>query len=172
MRPAVISGVIILAVGGHVGYYDVYLKSQQEVHHIEEQIRTTQATQESKTELAASMQTIERYRKRLAPQPDVDWLVKQVTDIAKEQGLQLPEIHPQPEERLEYGTRLTVSLRLTCSYQELGRFVSRLESHEYFLHVDTLSIQHEQPPSSGPLDLHLTVSTCYVPPPSVGGEGV
>ncbi len=108
---------------------------------------------------------MELYRRRLAPEQDVVWLLRTVGELANEADIHLSTISPQPPKHRGEFTQVSVSLRLTASYHQLGQFLSRLESAEHLLRVDKLNLS---PKASGDgaseADVDLVVSTMYLPP--------
>lgn len=162
LKPSMVSGIIVLALAGYVGYHSAYVRPRKAVEQIHQQLREAREEQALKTRVAASLQTLEQQREQLALRPDPDWFLTEVGAVAKEAGVQVVSISPQPPREGADATVLVVSLRLTTTYHQLGRFLSRLESQDRLIHVDELQVTPDQG-FSGTSHVSLTLSTVYVP---------
>jgi len=163
MKPAWISGIIVLVLAGYLGYNTVYLKGRQELSKFREQLRQHEQTQELRKQVARSLDEVERLRKRLPPEPDTEWLVREVGKLAEEAGVRLTSIIPQNPKALHEFTQLSVSLQFGISYHQLGKFLSAIENAKLFIHVDDLEMTRGQDGSQSAL-VRMTLSTWYVPP--------
>lgn len=160
MKPSVISGVAILVVSGLFGYQRVYVSSRQELSRLREQLREQQQAQELRVQLARSLQELERFQQQLPPEPETEWLIREVGRLAQKAGVQLASITPQNPTKLDAFTRVAVTLQFQASYHQLGEFVSAIENATSFLRVDQLEVSGGQQRTTPIL---LTVSTVYVP---------
>lgn len=160
MKPALVSGAIVLAFAGYFGYNHVYLQEQQEVSKLREQLTEQQQTQELRSQVALSLEQIERFRKRLPTEPETEWLVREVGRLAEEAGVHLTSIVPQSPKKLEEFTHLAVALQFAASYHRLGKFISILENSPAFLKVEALEVSRVQGATA---QVGLTVSTLYSP---------
>ena len=161
MRPSVISGALVLCIAGYFGYNVIYRRNQQQLERLQAQLAEQQETQNLRVQVAQSLKQIEQFRKRLPPQAETEWLVSQVNRLAEGAGLQLTSVTPQPTRSIQEFTWLSVTVRFTSPYHQLGQFVSTLENAEPFLRIDGLEIS---PPRQGQaVDIRMTVSTLYVP---------
>ena len=160
MKPTLLSGIIVLVLAGHLGYHTVYLPYQHKVRELQEQFAKQRQTHELQAKLAKSFEALEQLRTVLAAQPDTEWLVRAVGELAEEAGLQLTSIVPQSPKILQEFTRLSVNLQLVTSYHQLGKFISLLERSKSFLKVDDLDIARRE---EGMAQVRMTVSTLYVP---------
>jgi Tfp pilus assembly protein PilO len=161
-----ISGAIVLALAGHFGYHHIYLKGQEEIRQARDVLQKAQALGGGKSQLASSLWVAEEYRKQLAPEGDVDWLVQEVGRIAQEAEVQLAAISPQRPRDIDGYTHLAVSLKFASSYHQLGHFLSRLESLPHHIRVEELEVTRADSSEQG-IAIQLLLSTLYVPPLTV-----
>lgn len=161
LKPAMVSGLLIAAITGYVGYHAIYLKQQGQLRVMQAQLQEQQQTQALREQVAGALSEVERLRKHLPQELDTGWLGREVNRLAEEAGIQLASITPQSPRKLEAATVLTVTLRLTTSYHRLGKFVGMLESAPTFLQVNEAILTRN---ADGMADVQLTVSTLHVPP--------
>ena len=163
LKPSVISGIIVLALSGYVGYDVAYVRPREAVERIQQQLKEAREEQALRTRVALSLQTLEQKRTQLALRPDPDWFLTEVGAVTKEAGIQVTSISPQSPKPGADGTALFVSLQVITTYHQLGRFLSRLESRPRLIRVDQLDVTPEQG-FSGKVRVHLVLRTLYVPP--------
>ena len=168
MRPAVLCGVVVVALAGYLGYYGIYLPDQRKLSTLREQLTKEQETQELAGGLVHSLEEVEQLRKRLPQAPETERLLQEVGRIAQQEGVQLISIVPQEPKGLQDVTRLAVTLKFVSSYHQLGRFVSGLENAPLFLLVETLNLSRDREDVA---HVEMTVSTVYVPPLTSAVEG-
>ena len=170
MNQTLLLGLIGVALAGLFGYHGIYASKQEQVRVIQAQITEEQANQQAQARVAGSLQELEQHRKRLAPEPDTSWLVREVVALSKRAGVQLTTINQDVPQAFQKFTRLSVSLQFAASYHQVGSFLDELERSERFFHIDRLEITHpaeeEQPPA-----IQLVVSTLYVPPATTSAVG-
>ena len=162
MKPTLLIGIVEVALAGFLGYNMLYLPKQREVQRVRAQQGEERTHQQTQTEVAAYLQQIERYRKRLPPEPDPAWLVRELVDLAKEPGVQLTSISQDEPQSLGQFTRLAVRLQLSATYHQLGSFLDAVERSDHFMRVDRLDIQQQG--STDRPAIQLTFSTLYVSP--------
>lgn len=168
MKPAVFSGVMVVAFAGYFGYHTIYLRGQQRMSALRAQLTARQQAQVRQGDIARVVSEAAQLRKRLPPAPDTEWLLQEVGKIARQEGVQLASIAPQEPKRLQDATSLSVSLKFTSSYHQLGRFISALENASLFLWIETLDLSRSR---MGTAQVDLTVSTAWVPSLTAAGEG-
>ena len=164
MKASLLSAIIVLAVAGFFGY-KIISEHQSEAQRLREQLQQESELGNRQAQLEESLGLVELYRRRLAPGQDVVWLLRTVGELANEADIHLSAISPQPPKHRGDFTQVSVSLRLTASYHQLGRFLSRLESAEHLLRVDKLNLASKAS-GDGPseAEVELVVSTMYLPP--------
>ena len=162
MKPTLLIGIVEVALAGFLGYNAIYLPKQREVARSHAQQGEERTHQQTQAEVAAYLQQIERYRKRLPPEPDPAWLVRGLVDLAQEPGVQLTSIIQEDPQSVGQFTRVAVQLQVSATYHELGTFLDAVERSDHFMRVDRLDIQQQGSP--GRPAIQLTFSTLYVPP--------
>lgn len=81
------------------------------------------------------------YRQRVPNGRSVSWLLNEVSDMATKEYAEISSIKPgAPEDRGQY-TKLYVVMDIICSYHQLGRFVSRVESSDKFLRIESVNMK-------------------------------
>ena len=81
------------------------------------------------------------YNKRVPQGRGVSWLISHISDIASKQKIEISSIKPGiPEDRGLY-TNLHVVLDIACTYNQLGEFISKIESSEKFLRVESINMK-------------------------------
>lgn len=162
-KPALISGLLVAAIAGYLGHRTIYRDYQRTMTTLRAQLTDQQQTQGLREQAAQSLQEIERFRKQLPPQPETEWLMREVSRLAEEAGIQLTTIlpaNPKKVEGLEGVMTLTVALDFTAPYHQLGKFLSVVESAPVFIRVDELMLARNE---QGRAKVQLTVGTLYVP---------
>ena len=165
MNQTLLLGAIGVALAALFGYHSIYAPKQEQVRVIQEQITQEQGDQQARTDVAALLQHLERYRKRLAPEPDTSWLVREVVALSKRAGVQLATINQDAPQAFQKSTRLGVTFQFTAAYHQVGAFLDELERADHFFRVEHLDINRAQE-ADQPSTVRLVVSTLYVPPVS------
>ena len=169
VKPVVISGLMVAAFASQIGYQG-YREDQREIEQVRAQWQEAQQAQALRATVAKSLDEVARFRKRLPPEPETAWLIREVGRLAESAGVELTSITPQTPRQFQDVTYLAVALRLSTSYHTLGKFLATLESARDFLRVDELEVQQQaggaSAAASRPAQVKLTVSTLYVPDPS------
>ncbi len=161
MNASLLSGVIVLAISGLFGYHNIYMRAQQELRAVREQEQLEGQTQELRTQLAATLEQVERLRKRLSPSPETEWLVEQVGPLAARSGIQFTSINPRAPTAMGEMTSLTVSLQFGATFHDLGAFLSAVESSTAFIRIEELDVS--VPDADGVSQVKLVLTTLHVP---------
>ena len=162
MKPALLIGVIGLALTGLLGYHG-YKRQQERARLIQTQIGQEQANQEAQAEVAALAQQIEQYRAQLSPEPDPSWLARNVTALGRKAGLELTTITQESPQPFAQFTRLAVNLNFSANYHQLGTFFDDLEQSDSFIRVEHLDVSSPKE-TGGRAVVHVVLSTLYLPP--------
>lgn len=165
IQQTLLPGVIIVAFAGFFGYHMVYRPQQAKLAEYPQAFEREQADYQAQADVAALVERIESYRRRLPPEADTSWLVNEVVSVANDVGVQVTRIVPDSPRDLQGVTRLGVSLQVSASYHQLGAFLDRIERAPVFIRVDRADL-------SGASDTHPTsertiqvvLSTLYLPP--------
>lgn len=164
MRPKLVAPIIVLALVAFFGY-KVFSHEHARATRLRDAIQHERTLEDRRVQLERSLELVDAYRKRLAPEAEATWLLQEVGHVATESGVNLSAASPRKPRQLDQFTQLSVALHFTSSYHQLGQFVSRLEAAERFLRVDELTLRMLDPESPDPqADVELVVSTLYMPP--------
>lgn len=169
MKPTLLIGVIGLALTGWIGYHGIYARQQERVHLIQAQVAQEQANQDAQQQVATLLAQIEQYHKRLPPEPDPSWLVREAVAIGQKAGLELTTITKESPQQFQQFTRLAINLHFTATYHQLGTFLDHLEQSDHFIRVEHLAVNGPQE-ARGPASVELVLSTIYLQP-VVSGAG-
>lgn len=161
IKPAVVSAVLVLALAGSLGYYQIHQPTQQKLGELKDQVSLERETQALKESILGGVEEIDQIRRRLPSKPETEWLLRAVGDIAQVEGIQLASIAPEAPQRLQDVARLSVNLRFFTSYHQLGRFISALENSPHFLWIETMEVARGQ--ATGDAQVSLTVSSMWAP---------
>jgi len=81
------------------------------------------------------------YEKRIPESGGVSWLLGEVSDIASKEKIDVVSVKPgSPEDYVLY-TKVSVIVDSSCTYDQLGRFISTVESSEKFLKIENINIK-------------------------------
>ncbi len=164
MNPALISGIIVLALAARVGYVNIYLSGQEEVRHVREEQHRLEEFQNLRLQVASALDRAEHLRTKFGQKAEPDGLMQEVDRLAQKVGVQLGRIGPEQTREASGFLYLAISLEVTCTYHELGRFLSEIESSDtFFIRVDELDVSRIVDPQ-GLAATKLVLSTLYVPP--------
>ena len=119
--------------------------------------------------IRALLKHLDVYQKRIPEKQGISSLLSAVSDMARREQVEIDSIKPDtPEERNLY-TRFAVILDTVSSYEQLGRFLSRIESSNDFMRIESISIKRldsggmskEDMEKFRPFDIktHMVVST-------------
>lgn len=161
IKPAAVTGVIVLALAGTFGYYGIHQPAQQKRQELQEQLSYERETKLLKESIVRGIEEIDALRKRLPAKPETEWLLQAVGELARSQAIQLVSIAPDEPKRVQDAVRLGVTLRFVTSYHQLGQFLSALENSPNFLWIETMDVARDM--ASGGAQVSLTVSSMWVP---------
>lgn len=164
IKPAVVSGVFVLALAGAFGYYGIHQPTQQKRRELQDQLSLERETQVLKEGIVRGIEEIDFLRARLPANAEPESLLQTVGDIARAQGIQLASVAPEDPKRVQDAVRVGVILRFVTSYHRLGKFLSALENSPYFLWIEGMDVARD---STGAAQVTLTVSSMSVPPMTI-----
>ena len=162
MKLTLLVPVIGLALGSFIGYHAMYVPQQGHARLINVKSTQVQADHRAQQEVAALLQQIEPYQKRLPPTPDTSWLVHTVVDLGHNAGLDLSTVTQETPQENPQFTHLEVTLQFAATYHQLGMFLDALERSEHFIRVDALDVTVPRDTDSEAA-IRLTLSTAYLP---------
>ncbi len=163
MKPTLLLAAMGVALTGMFGYHAIYARQQAQLRVIRSQITDAQADQGTQQVAAGLMKELEGYRKRLAPEPDPSWLVRETMSLMNASGLQLTSVAQEAPRAVSTTpfTRLSISLQCRGTYHQVGEFVDRLERAGVFIKVETLDLA--PPVKDGLSTARLVISTVHAP---------
>lgn len=164
IKPSLVSGIIVLAMTGSLGYHTAYVRPREALEHVRKQLREAQQEHELRSHVALSLGTLERERQAFAPKPQPEWLLEEVERLAREFDITVASLTPHPTREWADGTLLIVSAQFHATYHQLGQFMSRLEGSDHLIRVDELEIAPD-PAKPNLAKIRLVVSALYVPLP-------
>lgn len=164
MNPSLISGLIVLALAARIGYVNIYLTGQEEVQRIRTEQKQLEELQSLRMQVTGALEQSERLRVKFGQKSEPDGLVQEVDRLAQKVGIKLSRIGPEQTREASGFLYLAVSLQVTCTYHDLGNFLSEIENSEaFFIRVDELDVSR-LPDAQGFASAKLVLSTLYVPP--------
>lgn len=90
-----------------------------------------------------SEKMIEAY-KRLLVRKDPSFVMNSINNLARDSGIEVLSIKPVSEMQQVFSIRIPYDLTIRAdNYHSLGKFISRLESHQLVLMVDSMSIKYD-----------------------------
>lgn len=130
--------VVVTVVTGVVVIYIPFLNKSKS-------IRADILRQKERNILAGNIRALGKhlklYKKRIPVGRSVSWLLNEVSDMATKEGVEISSVKPgAPENRGRY-TKIYVAIDAICTYGQLGRFISRVESSEKFLRMENINIK-------------------------------
>lgn len=162
MKAPLLTGVVAIAVAVPLGY-NIHRHAQAQLRAIRQRIAQEQMLQRTQTEIGATLEQVERYRKRLPSEPNTSWLVNEIVTLTEQANLQLSTITQTPPQVFPQFTRLAIEIELSASYHQLGTFLDRLERAEQFIQVEHLEMLSGNE-KDGNVRIRLMLSTIYLPP--------
>ena len=163
MKPSLVSGIIVLALSGYFGYHIGYVRPRETLQQVQKGLKEAQQEQELRSEVAVSLEKLEREQKQFAPKADPDWLLQEVGKLTRDAGVQVTSLSPQPIQKQSEFTQLAVSLQFEATYHQLGQFLSHVEHAEHAIRIDELDVSPQRA-NAGRAQVRLVLSTLYVPP--------
>ena len=163
MKTSSVIGVIGVALVGWLGYNNPYVPQQRQAQQLVAHIAQEQANQRTQVEVAEQLQRIERYRARLAQEPDLSSLVRDVVTLAQTAGLQVTSLNQELPQQRGFATRLGVTLQLTASYHQLGAFVAALERSQHLIRIERIRMTRPEQ-GEDPATIQMVLSTLHLPP--------
>ena len=96
---------------------------------------------EALTRVAELEQAVARYRPQLLAAREASAVIEAVNRMAEESSITLTSVTPVRPETTGGYVRVPVQVEVRCSYHQLGRFLSRVESASRFLNVDAVRVK-------------------------------
>ncbi|MFH1853981.1 MAG: type 4a pilus biogenesis protein PilO [Candidatus Omnitrophota bacterium] len=85
---------------------------------------------------------LKAYEKRMPTEGrGVSWLLSEVLDMAAKEQIEVSSIKPGTPEDRDLYVKLYVVMDTISTYDQLGRFISRVESHKKFLRIEQITVK-------------------------------
>lgn len=134
---------VIFLIGGAIGKHFLIDPDMKASKDLAAQIKEEIKKEETLKRLLSIDVKIKGYDKFAAKTDDASWLIQIVNASAKESGVALVSMAPQQVETGENFSKLVLRVEARCSYHELGKFVSRIESDSHFIKIADLNAQSQ-----------------------------
>ncbi len=118
----------------------IYQKQTAEIKNIQKDIAEEQQKGAVLTRIAVAEGIIKRYSQYLPSTEDNRWLLEQLGDIADQTGVSLLSISPRLPKGADKYVSLSVDAEIRCDYNQLGNFISKLESSPQLIRLDSLQL--------------------------------
>ena len=82
---------------------------------------------------------MERVLDKFPRSSDSGWLIAQIADITKKEGLEIISIQPVPIEVEDFYKKLRVQLKIEGSYNQAGRMLAAIDNSDNYLEIATLT---------------------------------
>ncbi|MCK4858928.1 MAG: type 4a pilus biogenesis protein PilO [Candidatus Omnitrophica bacterium] len=113
----------------------IYQPAKKRIKKIEDAQKIEKEKNSLLKEISVAQKNIQKHRLRLFPSKDTSYLLNQVTKLANESNVKITSITPKPFVQEKHYQKLSLVLVLETSYNQLGQFISKLESSYYFISV-------------------------------------
>jgi type IV pilus assembly protein PilO len=129
-----------------------------------------------KEETARIQEDLQRYVAKLPDKKEIPDLLKSISNMSQEAGLEVLLFKPEGEQPAEYYSRVPVALKFVGSYHKIGMFFYYVGTLPRIVNIENFSIQNAQKKNK---DEFLLSTSCVVttyryrespPPPGKGKE--
>lgn len=84
---------------------------------------------------------IKVYDKRIPDAEGVSWLLSEISSMASKERIEISSIKPGNPEDFGLYAKLSVIVDIASDYNQLGKFIAKIESSEKFLKVESIDIK-------------------------------
>ena len=129
-----------------------------------------------KEETARIQEDLQRYVAKLPDKKEIPNLLKSISNMSQEAGLEVLLFKPQGEQAAEYYSRVPVELKFTGSYHKVGMFFYYVGTLSRIVNIENFSIQNAKRKNKDEFLLSTScVATTYrykesAPPPKKKGK--
>ena len=128
-----------------------------------------------KEETARIQEDLQRYVAKLPDKKEIPKLLKSISNMSQEAGLEVLLFKPKGEQAAEYYSRVPVELRFVGTYHRIGRFFYYVGTLPRIVNIENFSIKNAQKTSKDEFLLSTScVATTYrykeSPPPDKKGK--
>jgi Tfp pilus assembly protein PilO len=163
LQAKVIAGAALLLAGAF-GYTQVYSGKRREADRYTAELEVRQKEQGLAVDAAALLKRVDEYRKRLAPKPEISWLMREALTALQEAGVQPQSVTPGSPTPVGEFTQLAVSLQFRGTYEQLAQVLATLERSPYLLQAESIDIMPltSEDPATATL-IRMDIVTLYLP---------
>jgi type IV pilus assembly protein PilO len=104
----------------------------------------------------------------LPERQDMAWLLRTITLLGTQAGVEFTLFHPLPSRPAQYHTENPIEIKVVGGYHQIGAFLAEVANLERVIHVDDLEVQTgKEKNSEQPAEASFVASTY-----TLGGTGV
>ena len=133
-------------------WYFLYQPYTEEMAALQENITSKRQTVEKFQQIAAKLETfktqvselearLHTLLRELPESREIPGMIRQISDVGVQTGLQINGIKPQPEQRKEFYAEIPIQVRVKGPYHAVGRFFDDLAHLERIISVDGIQIE-------------------------------
>lgn len=133
--------IAIFLVACLIGYNFIYKPGTKKDSQIRLEISTQEEVNRLLSEIQQFQQKVQSLHERQAAEHNTDWLLTNITKIAKECEVKISSIQPKSSIPRDRYVIIICQASAESTYHRLGEFISRLESSKEFIKVDSLNLK-------------------------------
>lgn len=144
-----------------IGYKIISKIIQEKITSLTAQIET----EENRNKILGTVAVLDRkllaYQEKAFSTTEITQFVDKISQLAKEADIEIETISSQPVLFREQLVELSVRIPLHCTYHQLGKFFSLIESNRELIWVKQLRIKKDTVPQAeqdGRVEINLTLS--------------
>ena len=115
-----------------------------------------------KEETARIQEDLQRYVAKLPDKKEIPNLLKSISNMSQEAGLEVLLFKPQGEQSAEYYSRVPVELKFVGSYHRVGRFFYYVGTLPRIVNIENFSIQNAQKTNKDEFLLSASLSLIHI----------
>lgn len=134
----IVAGIILLSL--IVANKSIYQVQKRQINSLKGEIKEEETKNRLIKEVVALDKKMESYQKRLPLRRDISWLMGRITPLAR--GTQTKIISFQPREigKQDGYLHMSLAVKISGDYHELGEFLGKIESTEEFIKIDSFTL--------------------------------
>lgn len=148
-RKTLLVYVGVFASGIYIGWSFMLKPALDDLHRLRARIASESQKTEILRSISGAQDNIRRQEALLSDAEEVTWLIETVNRIAEDAGVQILSVMPQDAETAGAYQRLPLQIEARSGYHEMGRFLSRVESHEKLVKVLDLRLENPNDARAG-----------------------
>lgn len=137
----ILLNVSVVIVTLFIGWVFIYMPFSNKHSFLKDEI----LLEEARNVLIAKVNILNKhlafYKSKIPEGKDDIWLLREVSDMLTQEGVELISIKPGSLDDNILYIKLYVTLDTVSTYNQLARFISRVESSEFFLKVENINMK-------------------------------